>query len=235
MEAEHENRVHAYFESRAATWDDRYRHDDAIYRRIARFEDALHRRAIRGGAVLDLGCGSGRITRSLASRGFSMTGADVSKHMLDQAKSEPDGDRVRWVQQDHDRPFPLPLGDREFDAVISSSVLEYVSNPKEALEEMARLLKPGGRVFFTVPDPRHRKRVRERRQQALLRFAPVRSLLRLTPARNYALYLELSATRLPLDRWASLVRGSGLAVCPMGACEGPLAMIEAEKPATSAG
>ena len=230
MEPKHQDRVHAYFESHAATWEDRYLHDAAVKNRIARFDSALRRHVVGGGAVLDLGCGSGRITRSLARDGFSMTGADISNRMLDQARSEPRGDPVRWVLQDADQPFPLPLDADQFDAVISSSVLEYLSDPAVALAEMARLLKPGGWAFFTVPDPRHPKRVRERFQQSILRFAPLRSLAQLTPARNYARYLELSVTRPALDRWATLATEAGFSVPPVGPCSDPLALIEAQQP-----
>jgi ubiquinone/menaquinone biosynthesis C-methylase UbiE len=230
MESEHQERVHTYFESQAATWEDRYSHDAAVKNRIVRFDAALRRHGAGEGAVLDLGCGTGRITRSLAHDGFSMTGADISNRMLDLARSEPGGDPVRWVLQDADQPFPLPLDDDQFDAVISSSVLEYLSDPKVALAEMARLLKPEGWAFFTVPDPRHPKRVRERWQQSMLRFAPLRSLAKLTPARNYALYLELSVTRPALDRWATLAAEAELSVPPIGPCSDPLALIEAQKP-----
>lgn len=229
MEFEHRERVHAYFESHAATWEDRYLHDAAVRNRIARFDAALRRHGVGQGAVLDLGCGSGRIIRSLARGGFSMTGADISNRMLDLARSEPGGDSVRWVLQDADEPFPLPLDADQFDAVISSSVLEYLRDPEAALAEMARLLKPRGWAFFTVPDPRHPKRVRERRQQSILRFAPIRSLAKLTPARNYALYLELSVTRPALDRWVTLATEAGFSVLPIGPCIDPLALIEAQQ------
>ena len=144
--------------------------------------------------------------------------------------SEPGGDRVTWVLQDTDQPFPLPLDSDQFDAVISSSMLEYLSDPKPALEEMARLLKPGGWALFTVPDPRHPKRARERRRRSVLRFAPLRSLTKLTPARSYALYLELSVTRPGLDRWISLAAEAGLSPSPTGSCNDPLALIEARNP-----
>jgi ubiquinone/menaquinone biosynthesis C-methylase UbiE len=231
MDAQHE-RVHAYFESEAATWEDRYSHDAAVRARIARFADALGRHGVEQGAVLDLGCGSGRITRSLARDGHSMTGSDISKQMLDLARCEPGGDRVTWVLQDAEQPFPLPLDADQFDAVVSSSVLEYMSDPKPALEEMVRLLKPGGWALFTVPDPRHAKRVRERRRQAILGFAPLRRLASLTPARSYFLYLELSVTRFTLGRWASLAAEAGLSVSPIGPCQDPLALIAARNPPT---
>jgi hypothetical protein len=72
--------------------------------------------------------------------------------------------------------------------------------------------------------------VRERWQQSVLRFAPLRSLAKLTPARNYALYLELSVSRPALDRWAVLATEAGLSVPPIGPCSDPLALIEAQKP-----
>ena len=230
MGSEHQHRVHAYFESQATSWEDRYSHDAAVKERIGRFKDALRRHAIDAGEVLDLGCGSGRVARSLARDGLSLTGADISSRMLDAAAREPGGDQVTWVLQDADRPFPLPLDGAQFDAVISSSVLEYLTDPKSALAEMARLLKPGGWTLFTVPDPRHPKRGRERFQQSILRVAPLRWLAKRTPARNYVLYLELSVHRPSLDRWFGLATEVGLSVSPIGPCKHPLAMIEANKP-----
>jgi hypothetical protein len=54
-------------------------------------------------------------------------------------------------------------------------------------------------------------------------------LARLTPARNYALYLELSVTRPALDRWVTLATEAGFSVSPIGRCSDPLALIEAQQ------
>ena len=227
----HHHRVHTYFEGQAATWESRYSEDAAVKDRIARFKDALRRHAIDAGEVLDLGCGSGRITRSLAQEGLLVTGADISSRMLDVAAREPGGDQVTWMLQDAERPFPLPLDGERFDAVISSSVLEYLTDPRPALEEIARLLKPGGWTLFTVPDPRHPKRRRERLQRSILWLAPLSWLAKRTPARDYARYLELSVSRPPVDRWIGLATEAGLLVAETGASSDPLALIEARKPA----
>lgn len=228
---EHHHRVHTYFEGQAATWESRYSEDAAVKERIARFEDALRRHAVNAGEVLDLGCGSGRITRALAREGLSMTGADISSRMLEVAAREPGGDQVAWIRQNAERPFPLPLDGERFDAVISSSVLEYLTDPRPALDEIARLLKPGGWTLFTVPDPRHPKRRRERLQRSILGLAPLSWLAQRTPARDYFRYLELSVSRPPVDRWIALAEEAGLLASETGGSSHPLALIEARKPA----
>jgi ubiquinone/menaquinone biosynthesis C-methylase UbiE len=119
-----------------------------------------------GERVLDVGCGSGAVTREIArrvgSRGVAV-GLDPSPALLavarQLAKEAGVGDRIEFREGDALR---LPLPDGSFDAVVCVTVLSHVPRGETAIPEFARVLRPGGRlgVFdldtdmtaFTHPD-----------------------------------------------------------------------------------
>lgn len=104
-----------------------------------------------GGVALDVGCGPGSITASLARAvgpdGLAL-GIDVSEPMLARAVRVPAGAQVGFLKADAQR---LPLRDDTVDAVISVAVLQLIPDPTAALAEMVRVLKPGGRLALMVP------------------------------------------------------------------------------------
>ncbi len=111
-------------------------------------ENALHGVA-RGAAVLDLPCGSGRLEPLLEERGYRVTAADSSSHMLDQAiesylavSGNPSlPDHMRFTQQNV---MQTSFEDAEFDAVICNRLLHHFPTPdmrRKALAEMARISK----------------------------------------------------------------------------------------------
>ena len=123
--------------------------------------------AIAGGErVLDVGCGSGAVTREIArrigSRGVAV-GLDPSPALLavarELAKEAGVGDRIEFREGDALR---VPLPDGSFDAVVCVTVLSHVPRGEAAIPEFIRVLRPGGRlgVFdldtdmtaFTHPD-----------------------------------------------------------------------------------
>ena len=104
-----------------------------------------------GGIALDVGSGPGNVTASLARaagpEGFAL-GVDISEPMLRRAVANEAGPQVGFIKADAQR---LPFRDNTFDAVISTSVLQLIPNPTAALGEMARVLRPGGRLAIMVP------------------------------------------------------------------------------------
>jgi demethylmenaquinone methyltransferase/2-methoxy-6-polyprenyl-1,4-benzoquinol methylase len=107
--------------------------------------------------VLDVATGTGMVAEQLARRyGCRVVGLDQSAAMLSRARSklasDPRlGDRVELVEGEAER---LPFGDAEFDHLTFTYLLRYVDDPGATLRELARVVKPGGRVAcleFCVP------------------------------------------------------------------------------------
>jgi SAM-dependent methyltransferase len=111
-----------------------------------RFEDALRECIPAGDRVLDAGCGSGRSFRYELAPGCRVVGVDIGAELRDNPNV---ASRVRGDVQ------RLPFADASFDAVLASHVMEHLPRPDEALAEVARVLKPGGRFLLLTPNRFH--------------------------------------------------------------------------------
>src|SRR5688572_27442042 len=102
-------------------------------------------------SVLEAGCGTGRFTFNMARAGHKVTAIDYSPAMLDacrhRQKSESGADGVTFQQASI---FELPFPDRSFDAIISIHVLMHLPDHENAIRELLRVLKPGGRLIFDI-------------------------------------------------------------------------------------
>jgi SAM-dependent methyltransferase len=99
-----------------------------------------------GATVLDVACGPGNFTRAFAEAagaGGVVVGLDASRTMLAQAVREAGRDTIAYVRGDA---ASLPFRDASFDAVCCFAALYLIEDPFAAIAEMARVLRPGGRV-----------------------------------------------------------------------------------------
>ena len=110
-----------------------------------------------GQRVLDVASGTGMVAFALARQGgCEVTGIDQSEAMLDGARAHlarlPElAGEVRFVQGEAER---LPFADGEFDALSFTYLLRYVDDPAATMRELARVVRPGGRIGmieFGVP------------------------------------------------------------------------------------
>ena len=106
--------------------------------------------------VLDVGCGTGNLTRALLARlssAGSVVAVDISPRMLEVARTKVSDPRVTWHAQDARR---LPLGDASCDRVICYSVWPHFEDRTAVATELARVLKPGGSLHVWHLIPRQR-------------------------------------------------------------------------------
>ena len=91
--------------------------------------------------ILDVGCGTGVFTESFVKAGLKVTGIDESEKMLDKASKKTILSGVQFIKCDISE-FPFKTG--SFTRVISTFVIEFLEKPKKVIDEMFRVLKPGG-------------------------------------------------------------------------------------------
>ncbi len=101
-----------------------------------------------GISLLDCGCGQGTITVGLAKavEPGHVTGIDVSETVIQRARDKATEMKIENVSFDVGNICQLDFSDNSFDAVFSHNVLEHIPEPSEALQEIHRVLKPGGVV-----------------------------------------------------------------------------------------
>jgi SAM-dependent methyltransferase len=102
-----------------------------------------------GERILDAGCGTGRNLAAMIDAGSHPTGIDFSSGMLSIARSH----YPEVPLQEADLQAPYPFQDGTFDAVLCALVGEHLDRPLDALREMRRVLRPGGRLVFSVFHP----------------------------------------------------------------------------------
>jgi ubiquinone/menaquinone biosynthesis C-methylase UbiE len=123
-------------------------------RRLGRTTDALEERLILdllnpadGRRVLDVGCGDGALATALSRRGARVTGLDADPRMLTAARDRALAESVE-VDLVNGQAEALPFPDGAFDDVVAVTVLCFVQRADHAIAEMARVLRPGGRLVI---------------------------------------------------------------------------------------
>jgi ubiquinone/menaquinone biosynthesis C-methylase UbiE len=111
---------------------------------------------LQGKEVLDLGCGTGILSLLVLEQGATkLTCGDISQYMLDQCKKKifaqgygPKKADFRELDAES-----LPYDDKSFDAVVSGMLLGLVPIPQKVVNQMARVIRPGGLVGFSTHGP----------------------------------------------------------------------------------
>jgi ubiquinone/menaquinone biosynthesis C-methylase UbiE len=99
-----------------------------------------------GSRALDVACGPGIVVEALARRGGDVVGCDITPAMLEKTRSRAAAAHLDNVACVPGRAEALPFENDYFDVVVSRSAVHHFSDPAAALGEMARVVRPGGRV-----------------------------------------------------------------------------------------
>jgi len=109
--------------------------------------DSLLPAASDGGKLLEIGCGTGHFSEHFASKGFEVTGVDISEPMVAVARQQ----NIRSGEFHVGDAERLPFTDGTFDVVAAITVLEFVCDPVSVVSEMVRCVKqPGGALILGV-------------------------------------------------------------------------------------
>ncbi len=166
--AERQSRSREFFASSAGQWD-RMREE--------LFGSRFHLTALVGlldedWVVGDLGCGTGQISAAVAPFVRKVIAVDSSPEMLDAARdrlaSAGPADNVELKRGTLEA---LPIADATLDAAVAMLVLHHLPEPGQALAEMARVLKPGGRLLVADMLPHDRDSYRQQMGHVWLGFS----------------------------------------------------------------
>lgn len=155
------------------------------------------RAGLTGKRVVDIGCGGGILAESMAARGASVTGIDMGAAPLGVARLH---QLESGVEVDYRQTTAEELAASEpggFDVVTCMELLEHVPDPASVVQACSRLVKPGGRVFFST--------INRTPTAYMLAIVGAEYLLQLLPRGTHAYQRFIRPSEL--DGW---VRDSGL-------------------------
>jgi len=153
-----------------------------------------HSAGLAGKRILDVGCGGGLLSEGMAVRGAEVTGIDLSEKPLGVAKLHllESGQKVDYRKIAVEQLAEEMPG--AFDTVTCLEMLEHVPNPSSVVSACARLVKPGGQVFFST--------LNRNPKAYLLAVIGAEYVLKMLPkgTHDYAKFIKPSE----LARWAKM-------------------------------
>ncbi|MCH8302551.1 MAG: bifunctional 2-polyprenyl-6-hydroxyphenol methylase/3-demethylubiquinol 3-O-methyltransferase UbiG [Proteobacteria bacterium] len=155
--------------------------------------DYIRQRAtLSGSRVVDIGCGGGILTESMAALGASVTGIDMAEGPLAVARlhQAESGTNVEYLQSTAEDLASKRPG--QFDVVTCLEMLEHVPSPPAVIAACAELLRPGGNMFFST--------INRNPKSFLFAIIGAEYVLRLLPAgtHEYEKFIRPSE----LERWS---------------------------------
>lgn len=141
-----------YHDLLASNWERRYQ--KASFRtRLVALAECLDDKHLSGTEWLDVGCGTGTLSRWLAEHGCAVLGVDAAPRMIRSAATLANSGIIPGSLrfQQVETIARLPMDSNSADGILCSSVLEYVPDPDTCLAEFARVLRPRGILVVSVP------------------------------------------------------------------------------------
>jgi ubiquinone/menaquinone biosynthesis C-methylase UbiE len=115
--------------------------------------EQLEKNPPAGGVMLEIGCGRGGLSNYISQMPHAPSriyACDYSEEALNIARKKyADNAAICWQRENIQA---LSFSDAYFDCIVSCETIEHVPNPKQAIQELYRVLKPGGKLYLTCPN-----------------------------------------------------------------------------------
>ena len=155
-----------YFDALGGDWD---RLREGFFSEKVREKSLAAAGVERGRIAADLGAGTGFVTEALVERGLDVIAVDQSPSMLEALRRKfPDREAVDCRTGEAEQ---LPIDDDVADYSFANMLLHHVNDPARAIHEMARIVRPGGRVVITDLDTHDRDFLRSEQHDRWMGFA----------------------------------------------------------------
>lgn len=126
---------------------------------IGKYEQDMRQRSVvellnptKGELILDVGCGNVRDLIIVANNGAKTVGIDLSSGMIKEGKKDINKFGLKNIDLIIGSGTNLPFKEETFDKIICSETIEHISNYEDAIAEMNRVLKIGGKLVITTPN-----------------------------------------------------------------------------------
>lgn len=192
------------FDNKSEVWSAKYKRD--LVHRLYAFESAIVKYVPRRSRIADLGCGSAPLIIHLHPLGFKLSGLDISRKMVEVANSDLIASGISIVIEFGSLEDALRLLGYQ-EAIVCSSVLEYVDDLPRSLRSISNCLVGGGVAIVSIPNHVSLIRIFERN---FMKIAPIIGKLKIDFVQNYLKYLHLSKNRPNHTEFVRLAQNSDL-------------------------
>jgi 2-polyprenyl-3-methyl-5-hydroxy-6-metoxy-1,4-benzoquinol methylase len=210
MKAKTQNAID-HFDERAKEWNSLY--DKSVFKqRLELFIKSVNSSVPANNNILDFGCGGGMIAINLEKDSdYSVTAVDASHEMIINAEklASEYNSKVKFNTIDQ---YGNDLPSETYDAIICSSVIEYVKHDSELLDNLSRSLKPNGHLFISIPNARSALGIIE----DFLKSTGLRKIFGKEPD------VEFAHKRYSISEFSTLLTNSGLTLLDTTSFECPI-------------
>lgn len=118
---------------------------------LSRIKKSLLKSNFKNTVLIDIAAGQGYVSVEMAKIGLKVTALDISEQSIEKINSYKKQFRLKNLDVLHSRAEKVPVASQTADYVVTNAILEHIPNEKKAVKEWLRIIKPGGRLFITVP------------------------------------------------------------------------------------
>lgn len=118
---------------------------------ILKIKKYLLNKDYKNSALLDIASGTGYVAVEMARLGMKVIACDLSHRAIENLKGYKNKFSLKNLKLMECKAEEIDLPDQSVDYIVANAILEHIPNEQKAINEWKRLLKPGGKIFITVP------------------------------------------------------------------------------------